>query len=92
MNAISMMLVKLATLDLLLKKVFGNKGYDVIISVHDFSNKILSRESSYTVVKAMWPKSDNSKISMREVIITFVLKGYDQKEHLFWGVVFTQVR
>ena len=48
-----MMLVKLATLDLLLKKVFGNKGYDVIISVHDFSNKILSRESSYTVVKAM---------------------------------------
>ena len=83
-----MMLVKLATLDLLLKKVFGNKGYNVIISVHDFSCKVLSRESSYTVVKVMWPKSDNSKISMREVIITFVLKGYDQKQHLFLGLTY----
>ena len=83
-----MMLVKLATLDLLLKKVFGNKDYNVIISVHDFSCKILSRESSYTVVKVMWPKSDNSKISMREVIITFVLKGYDQKQHLFLGLTY----
>ena len=92
MNTILMMLVKLATLDLLLKKVFGNKGYDVIISVHGFSCKILSRESSYTVVKVMWPKSDISKISMREVIITFILKGYDQKQHLFWGVAFIQVR
>ena len=86
------MLVKLATLGLLLKKVFVNKGYDVIISVHDFSNKSLSRESSFTVVKVMWPKYGNSKISMREVIITSVLKGFDQKQHLFWGVIFIQVQ
>ena len=49
MVAILMMLAKLATPDLFLKKVFINKGYDVIISVHDVYNKVLSRESSYIV-------------------------------------------
>ena len=31
------------------KTVFQNKGYDVLISVHDVINKILSRESNYIV-------------------------------------------
>ena len=42
MAAILMMSIKLATLGLLKLKVFHNKGYDVIISVLDFTNKNLS--------------------------------------------------
>ena len=45
-------------------KVFWNKGYDIRISVHDVSNKILTRDSSYIVDVAMWPKFGNSGISM----------------------------
>ena len=42
-----MMSEKMATLGLLKIKIFLNKAYDVIISVHDFTNKILSRDLSY---------------------------------------------
>ena len=65
-----MMSAKLATLGLLKIKVFWNKGYDVIISVHDVTNKILSRDSNYIVDVVMF---SNSSISMREVIITSIL-------------------
>ena len=44
-----MVSAKLTTLDLLKIKVFSNKDYDVIISIHDVTSKILSRESNYTV-------------------------------------------
>ena len=44
-----MMSGKLATLGLLKIKVFGNKGYDFIISVHDVTNKIMLGASNYTV-------------------------------------------
>ena len=40
MVTILMMSVKLATLGLLKIKVLWNKGYDVIISVHDVTKKI----------------------------------------------------
>ena len=36
----------------------------------------------------MWPKLGNSSISMKEVITTSVLSGFDQKNCIFWGVVF----
>ena len=39
-----LMSAKLATVGLLKIKVFFNKGYDVIISVHDIINKILSHD------------------------------------------------
>ena len=68
-----MMSSKLATLGLLKRKVFWNKGYDVITSVYDVTNKVLSRESNYTVDMVMWPKFGNSNISMRKVIITSIL-------------------
>ena len=64
---------KLGTLGLLKIKVFWNKGYDVIISVHDVTNKILSNDSSYIVDMVMWPIFGNSSISMREIIITSIL-------------------
>ena len=41
-----MMSAKMATLGLLKLKVFWNKGYGVIISVYDITNKILSRDSN----------------------------------------------
>ena len=64
---------KMANLGLLKIKMFWNKGYDFIISVHDVSNKILSRDSNYIVDVVKWPKSGNSNMSMREVIITSIL-------------------
>ena len=73
MVAILMMSVKIATLGLLKKKVFWKKDYDVIISVYEVTNKILSRDSNYIVEVIMWPKFGNSSISMREVIITSIL-------------------
>ena len=68
-----MLSAKMAALGLLKVKVFWNKGYEVIISVHDITNKILSRDSNYIVDVVMWPKFGNSSISMREVIITSIL-------------------
>ena len=41
MVAILIMSAKLATLGLLKIKVFWNKGYDVIVSIHNVVNKIL---------------------------------------------------
>ena len=66
-----MVSAKLDTLDLLKIEAFSNKSYDIIISVHDVTNKILSRESNYIV--DMVTKFGISKISMREVLITSVL-------------------
>ena len=73
MVTIFMMSAKMVTPGLLKIKGFWNKGCDIIISVHDVANKILSRDSNYTVDVIMWPKIGNSSISMREVIITSIL-------------------
>ena len=64
---------KMAIPGLLKITVFWNEGYDVIISVHDVTNKILSRNSNYIVDVVMWLKFGNSNISMREVIIISIL-------------------
>ena len=72
--------------------VFWNKDYDVITSVCDVTNKILSLDSNYIVDVVMWPKFGNSSISMREVIITSILLGFDQKNRFFWGVVLVEVQ
>ena len=47
MVPILVMSAKLATLGFLKLKVFQNKGYDVIISIHGSTNKILLRDSNY---------------------------------------------
>ena len=73
MVTILMMSAKMATLGLLKIKVFWNKGYDVITSVCDVTNKILSRESNYIADVVMWPKFGNFSISMREVNIISIL-------------------
>ena len=73
MVTILAMLAKMATPGLLRIKVFWKNGFDVIISVHDLTNKILSRDSNYNVNVAMWSKFGNSSNSAREVIMTSIL-------------------
>ena len=57
----------MATPGLLKIKVFWNKGYDVIIYVHDVTSKILSRDSNYFEDAVVWLKFGNFSISMRKV-------------------------
>ena len=71
----------MATLGLLKIKVFWNKGYDVIIYVNEVTKQILSRDSNCILV-----------VVMREIIITSILYGFDQKNHFFWGVVLVEVQ
>ena len=70
---ILMMSAKMVTIELLKIKLFWNKGYDVTISVHDVTNKILLRDSNYFIDVVIWPKFGNSSISVTEVIITSIL-------------------
>ena len=71
------MSAKMVIPGLLKLKLFWTKFYDVIISVHDVHNKILSCGSAYVVDVVIWPKFGNSSITMREVIIkiTFLRGG-----------------
>ena len=87
-----MMSAKLATLGLLKIKIFWNKGYDVITSVYGVTNKVLSCDSNYIVDVMMWPKFGHSSISMREVIVTSTIKGFDQKKQFFWGLLLIEVQ
>ena len=64
------MSAKLASLSLLKRKIFWNKGYDVKISANNITNKILSRDSIYIVDVVLWAIFGNCNTSMREVIIT----------------------
>ena len=73
MVTILMMSAKMATLGLLKIKRFWNKGYDVIISAHEVTNKFLSHDSNYIIDVVMWPKFGYCIISMRKVIITSIL-------------------
>ena len=71
--AILVMPAKIANPGLVKIKIVWKKGYDVIIYVHDVTNKILSCDSNYIVDVVMWPKFGNSSISIREIIITSIL-------------------
>ena len=73
MVTISMTLAKLTIVGVLKKKIIKNKGCDVITSVHDAANKILSRDSDYILDLVMWPTFGNCGISMKEVIMTSTL-------------------
>ena len=82
----------MATLGHLKIKLLWNNVYDVIISVHDVTNKILSRNSNYTVDVGLWPKYCKSRISIIEVIITSILQGLDLKNDFFRRLVLVQVQ
>ena len=87
---ISMMSAKMAALDILKNNGILKKSYDVRIPVDDVINKILSRDSNHIVDVPMLPEFGNSIISMRELITTSILYGFDQKNVLFGGVVLLQ--
>ena len=67
-----MMSEKMAGPALLKIKGFWNKGYYVIYSVYDVTKKTLSHDSNIIMDLVMWPKSGNSSICIREVIITSI--------------------
>ena len=77
MVTILMMSAKMAIPGFHKIKVFWKKDYDVIISVNGAANKILSCDSNHTVDVIIWPKFGNSRLSMREVITTSSLQGFD---------------
>ena len=68
-----MMSAKMVYLGFLKIMVFWNKGYDVITSVHNVVNKLLSRDSNDILDVIMWPKFGDASASMGEVIITSIL-------------------
>ena len=80
-----MMSAKMVTPGLLKITVFWNKGYDVIISVHDVTNKILSLDPTYTVDMFMWSKFDNYSISMKEVSQSQFYKDLTRKTAFLRG-------
>ena len=80
-----MMSAKMATPGLLKMRVFWTKGYDAIFPVYGVTNKILSHDSNYVVDMFMWSMFCNSTISMRKVITTSILLGFDQKNCFFKG-------
>ena len=58
--AILMISSQMATAEVLKINVFWNKSFDVIISVHNATIKILSRDSNFTVDVIMWSKFDQT--------------------------------
>ena len=72
-------------------KVLLNKGFDVMIFVHDVTNKILSSNSNYIVDVVMWPNSGNLSISVIKVIKTSILQRLAEKPY-FYGVLLVQVQ
>ena len=78
-----MMSAKMATPDFL-------KGYDVIVSVDDVTNKILSRDSNYIVDMFMWPKFDKHFYERNYHNLDFIRIWPENP--IFWGVVLVQVQ
>ena len=68
-----MISAKMATAGFLKITVFRNKGYGVIILVHDVINKFLPRDPNYIVDVFMWPYFGNSSIFLREVVTPSIL-------------------
>ena len=89
---ILMMSAKITTPGLPKIRVFWNNAYDIIISVHDVTNKILSNDLNYIIDVVICPKFGNCGISMRKVLITSILQGFDQKNRFFWKVSLVQVQ
>ena len=64
---ILMMSTKMATQSLLKINIFWKNVHAVMISVHNITSKILSRDSNYNVNMAMWPKFGKCSIWVREI-------------------------
>ena len=67
----------MAALGLLIIKLFWKKYYDVILFAHDVTKKFYQVNQ---IISWMSSKFGNSSLSLREVIITSILSGFDQKK------------
>ena len=74
---------KLATQGYLKIKVFWNKSYYVIISVHNVTNKILSHDSNYMLDLVLWPKIGNYHFYEASYNLNFI-RIWSEK-HFFCG-------
>ena len=74
-----MISAKLATSSLLNKALKINY-YNVIFFVQDVTNKTLSRDLNQNLDVVMWPIFCNSRISIKEIILTSVFERFDQKK------------
>ena len=83
LNIVLLNMVEILLISPKIATLLWNKGYDVMISAHDISSKILLLKSNYIADVAIRPKFGNCSISMREVIIIWILKGFDQKNQFF---------
>ena len=84
MIIILMMSAKMVTLGLLKIKVFRNKGYEVIISIHDVTNIIFWGRWS-------WFKFKNLGLALGMTFYTSVAKGLKLKVRKLWGLIPTFV-
>ena len=76
------MVKKFLTPGILKMEVIWNKSYDVKISIHDFTDKIVLFALDYVVDVFIWPKFANSNISISEVILTSFLWELDQNNFI----------
>ena len=69
-------------------KVFWNKDYDMNFSPWRHQQNFI------TSLKLYWPMLGNSSISLKEVIITSIPYGFDQKNHFFerWSWFISKIR
>ena len=76
---------KMTTIGILIERYFEIKV---------MTSWLLSMTSTtkFFQVSQIWPKFGNSSISMREVITTFILKGFHQKNRISWGMAVVQVQ
>ena len=84
-SALNLMLAFLLTFD----RCFAKLNLLWIVTPSTLSY-LLFLDSCLDVV--VWPKFGNSSIYMRKVVITSILKGFDQKNHFFWGVILVRVQ
>ena len=88
MVAILILLAKLGPPGFLKKKVFWNKGYEVIIFAYAVGNNILSRNSNYIVdLVVMWLKFSKNFYERSYHNFNFI-KIWPEKTIFFWGVLF----
>ena len=62
-----MLSAKMAAQNFLKRKLFLNNSYDVIVSAHGVSNKILSRDSNYIVILSCDQSLVTLSISMTSI-------------------------
>ena len=92
MVIILVMSAKLASLGVFQIKLCWDKSYEVIVSVHEVTNKNLLHDSNYIADVVMRPTFGNSSNSVEEVIINSILQGSHQKNDFFWGFILVEVQ